>query len=70
MAAPGNVGDSGIEADYGEAISDAKCKGGSVPDKCDWLESNASKYSPERVKRQAKKWGCRGSRYSKGGKRR
>ncbi|MDF2074569.1 hypothetical protein P2Q70_08300 [Pseudomonas mendocina] len=68
MAAPGNVGDTGIEGDYGSAVSDAKCRGLPVPERCEWLAKNASLYSDKRVKAQAKKWGCKGSRYTKGGK--
>jgi len=68
--AQGNVGDSGIEKDYGEAVSDAKLKCEPIPDRCEWLAANANRYSPERVIRQAKKWGCKGSRHFKGSKKR
>lgn len=67
MVAPGNVADTGIESDYGETVSEAKRNCQKPPNQCDWLNENAGKYSSDRVKRQTKKWGCRGSRHSKGG---
>jgi len=70
LTAKGNVGDSGIEKDYGEAVSEAKRKCEQPPDRCEWLAKNANNYSPDRVMRQAKKWGCHGSRHFKGHKKR
>jgi RHS repeat-associated protein len=67
-AAQGNVADSQIEKDYGEAASECKLGGKKPEDKCEWLERNAAKYSPARVKATQKAWGCRGSRHGKGGK--
>jgi hypothetical protein len=56
MSAPGNVGDSEIEADYGRAVSEAKLKDCLPLDRCEWLkeQERAGKYSAERIKRQAK----------------
>jgi RHS repeat-associated protein len=68
QVAPGNEVDTGIANDYGAAVSEAKLCGREPPDRCKWLEANAGRYSPERVKRTAKAWGCVGSRWSKGGK--
>jgi RHS repeat-associated protein len=64
MAAPGNVGDTQIEADWAEAQSAAKLGGCPPPDRCKWLaeQAKAGKYSPARIKAQEKKWGCRRSR--------
>jgi RHS repeat-associated protein len=65
-----NVGDSAIETDFGGAAADARLRGCPPPNRCDWLAEQAAKglYSPERIRMQAKKWGCRGSRFFKGGK--
>ena len=70
MSSVGNVGDTEIEADWAKAQSDARLRNCPISDRCSWLEdqAKAGKYSPERIKRQAKKWGCRGSRFSKGGR--
>jgi RHS repeat-associated protein len=72
QTAQSNVGDSGIEEDYGEAAATAKCKNEPPLDRCKWLEKQAEegKYSKSRIIAQAKKWGCKGSRHFKGGKRR
>lgn len=67
-AAQGNVADTQIEQDYGKEASDCKLGGKKPEDKCKWLERNASRYSPARVKATQKAWGCRGSRHGKGGK--
>jgi len=67
-AAQGNVADTQIEQDYGREASECKLGGKKPEDKCEWLERNASRYSPARVKATQKAWGCRGSRHGKGGK--
>ena len=65
MAAPGNQADTQITGDYGRAASDAKLKNCPPPDRCKWLEENASRYRPDQVKATQKAWGCRGSRPGK-----
>jgi len=67
-AAQGNVADTQIEQDYGREASECKLGGRKPEDKCEWLEKNAHRYSPARVKATQKAWGCRGSRHGKGGK--
>lgn len=67
-AAQGNVADTQIVSDYGKDASASKLCGKKPDDPCDWLKKNAGKYSPDRVKRTEKAWGCRGSRHGKGGK--
>jgi RHS repeat-associated protein len=59
--APGNQGDTEIEGDYGEDASSARQCGQEPPNKCDWLKEQArqGKYSKARIKKQAKKWGCK-----------
>lgn len=70
-SSPGNHVDTQIQQDYGKHLSDSKMQGhcpkDPKKDRCDWLEANASDYSPARVKKTAKAWGCKGSRYQKGG---
>ena len=65
MAAPGRQADTQIEGDYGRAASDAKLNNCPPPDRCKWLEENASRYRPDQVKATQKAWGCRPSRQSK-----
>ena len=62
MAAPGNVADSQIVRDYGEAAAKARECGGKAPDKCEWLDQNKNNYRPDQVKATQKAWGCRRSR--------
>ncbi len=61
-AAPGNVADTQIVNDYGEAASAARQCGGEPPDRCEWLEQNKHKYRADQVKATQKAWGCRRSR--------
>jgi RHS repeat-associated protein len=68
MAAPGRQADTQIVRDYNNDASDVRCNGGEPPDRCEWLKENAWRYRPDQIKKTAKAWGCRGSRYSKGGK--
>jgi RHS repeat-associated protein len=70
LAARGNQVDTQIANDYGKAASSAKLCGAPPPDRCKWLEENAKNYRPDQVKATAKAWGCKGSRWSKGGKKR
>jgi RHS repeat-associated protein len=65
QTARGNVADTQIVKDYGEAASAAKLCGKGVPDRCDWLKQNAGKYRRDQVIATQKAWGCRGSRASK-----
>lgn len=62
MAAPGNVADTQIVQDYGEAASEARQCGEEPPDRCKWLEENKSRYRSDQVKKTQKAWGCRRSR--------
>jgi hypothetical protein len=62
LAARGNVADTQIVADYGEAASAARQCGQEAPDRCEWLEANKSRYRPDQVKRTQKAWGCRRKR--------
>lgn len=68
MTAPGNQADTEIAKDY-EAYAANERLCGRVPmDRCAWLAQNASRYRPDQVKATQKAWGCRGSRYGKGGR--
>jgi hypothetical protein len=64
MAAPGNVADSQIVRDYGEAASRAKCGGEEPEDRCKWLKRNRNNYRLDQYKATEKAWGCRNSRHS------
>jgi hypothetical protein len=68
MASRGNQVDTQIASDYGRAVSAARLKNCPPPDRCDWLRENAKNYRPDQVKATEKAWGCRGSRFGKGGK--
>ncbi|MFV0477512.1 MAG: RHS repeat-associated core domain-containing protein, partial [Parahaliea sp.] len=59
FATPGNVADTQISQDYGEAASDARQCGGEPPDRCKWLEENKHRYRADQVKSTQKAWGCR-----------
>lgn len=63
MPAKGNVADTEIARDYGEAASESRQCGGEPPDRCEWLNANKHKYRPDQVKRTQKAWGCRRSRH-------
>ncbi len=65
QTARGNVADTQIVKDYGEAASAARLCGTEPPDRCEWLKQNASKYRRDQVIATQKAWGCRGSRASK-----
>ena len=49
QTAKGNVADTQIVKDYGEAASAARLCGKEAPDRCDWLKQNASKYRRDQV---------------------
>jgi hypothetical protein len=70
MSAPGRHADTGIEADYQNAVDEAKAKGCPPPTQCEFLETNGSKYRLDQLIPTAKTWGCKGSRWQKGGKKR
>jgi RHS repeat-associated protein len=65
QTAKGNVADSQIEKDQGEAASADRLCGKQPEDRCTWLAKNASKYRPDQVKATQKAWGCRRSRAQK-----
>jgi len=68
MAAPGNQADTQIAQDYERYASNERLCGRVPMDRCAWLAMNAGNYRPDQVKATEKAWGCRGSRYGKGGK--
>lgn len=65
MASEGNQVDTQIASDYGLSASDARLKNCSPLDRCKWLELNAHRYPPDRVKKTAKAWGCKASRHNR-----
>lgn len=67
-AAPGNQVDTAIQQAYNNYASNARmnCPGKDPDSRCEWLKKNAQYFPEAAVKRTAKAWGCRGSRWSGG----